>query len=342
MPTGFRCRRSLAAALLLLATACVDRNPVGPGPTIPDPSSSQTRITCRVEVASGTMSCAQPTPETGGARGNIIGGQDVWVKLTSSGTSYDDGAQVLSSTVTVQNLLEQTLGLDSLGAAQGIKVYFETGPVLTSGTGDVSVANPDGTGTFTTGMQPYFEYSETLAPYEISAGKLWQFNVPSTVVSFAFTVLVEAPISFGDDALRGAVWQGDVDSLWTTAGNWAGDSVPDANSVVAIPAADSLVGRHMPTLTDTVSVAALRVGSGSTLDLAAYTLTSSGNVDAVGTIFGGTVRMTGAGKLLSGNVDALVVAAGTALQRATRATGAVSVQDGSLTLNGNALSISVP
>ena len=55
MPTGFRCRRSLAAALLLLATACVDRNPVAPGLTAPEPAAL-TRLTCRVEVASATMS----------------------------------------------------------------------------------------------------------------------------------------------------------------------------------------------------------------------------------------------------------------------------------------------
>ena len=341
MPTGFRCRRSLAAALLLLASACVDRNPLSPDGAIPAPAPLAS-IQCTVTVASGTMTCAQRAPATGGARANIIGGQEIYVKLASSGTSYDSGTQLLSTTVTVQNLLQQTLGLDSLGAAHGVTVFFESGPTLTSGSGSVSVFNPDGMGTFTTGNQPYYLYNETLGSFEISAGKLWQFSAEPTVATFSFVVLVSAPLSSRDIALRGAVWEGDVDSLWTTAGNWVGDSVPDANSVVAIPPADSLVSRHMPQLTGNVSINALRVGPGSTLSLKGYTLAASANVDAVGTISGGTVRMTGAGALLQGNVDALVLTAGVALQGAAKATGAVSVQDGALNLNGKALSISIP
>ena len=339
MPTGFRCRRSLAAALLLLATACVDRNPLSPDRALPAPTPLAT-VSCQVTVATGKMSCSAATPATGGVQANIIGGQEIYVKLASSGTSYDSGTQILSSTVTVQNLLSQTLGVDSLGNIQGVTVFFETGPVLTSGTGNVSVANPDGTGTFTAAMQPYFLYNETLDPFEISAGKLWQFNVDNTVSTFAFTLLVSAPLSQGVNANRGVVWQGDVDSLWTTAGNWIGDMVPDSTSVVAVPPADSVT--NMPRLTGDVDVAALRVGTGSSLDLAGFTLRSRGNVDATGAISAGTVRLTGAGALLNGTVDALVVNAGTALQGAARATGAVSVQDGSLNLNGRALSISVP
>jgi hypothetical protein len=340
MPTGLRRRRSLAAALLLLASACVDRNPMSPEGTLPAPEPLAT-IQCQVTVATGRMSCAQQAPATGGARANIIGGQEIYVKLTSSGTSYDSGTGILSSTVTVQNLLEQNLGVDSLDNMAGIKVFFDAGPVLTSGTGDVSVANADSTDSFTTGMQPYFHYEETLEPFQISSGKLWQFKVDPTVETFSFTLLVQAPVSYGDSSDRGVVWEGDVDSVWTTAGNWVGDSLPNANSVVTIPPADSV--DNMPWLTDSATVKALHVGRGSTLTLGGYTLTASANVDAVGTIVGGTVRMTGAGALLQGNVDALVLTGGsTTLQGATKATGAVSIQDAPLTLNGNALSISVP
>ncbi len=339
MPTGFRCRRSFAAALLLLASACVDRNPLSPDRALPAPAPLAS-IQCQVTVATGQMSCTRQAPAPGAARANIIGGQEIYLKLASSGTSYDGGTEILSSTVTVQNLLEQTMGIDSLNEVKGVTVFFSSEPVVTDGEGSVEVANPDGMGTFLTGNQPYFLYNQTLGSYEISSGKLWQFNLPSTVVSFSFVLLVSTPLSQGTDPERGAVWQGDVDSLWTTAGNWQDGMVPDANTVVAIPLADSVV--NMPKLVGDVDVKALRVGPGSSLTLAGFTLSASGNVDAVGTIGGGTVRMTGAGALLKGNVDALVLTGGIALQGAAKATGAVSVQDGALNLNGNALSISVP
>jgi len=340
MPTGLRRRRSLAAALLLLASACVDRNPMSPDGGLAAPAPRAT-LQCQVTVATGTMSCSPQAPATpGGVRANVIGGQEIYVKLASSGTSYDSGTEIFSSTVTVQNLLEQTMGVDSLGNVTGVRVYFVNGPVVTSGTGSVEVRNEDGEGTLTAGMQPYFLYNETLETYEISAGRQWQFDVSASVTTFSFTVVVETPLSEGTVALRGSVWEGDVDSLWTTAGNWQDGVVPDSSSVVAIPPADSVV--NMPKLTGDVVVAALRVGPGSTLGLEGFALTSLGNVDAVGNVYGGTVRMTGAGALLQGNVDALVLAGGTALQGATRTTGAVSVQDGPLNLNGRTLSISVP
>lgn len=341
MPTGLRRRRSLAAALLLLASACVDRNPLSPDGTLPAPASRAT-LQCQVTVATGTMTCAQQAPATtGGVRANVIGGQEINVKLTSSGTSYDNVAGILSSTVTVQNLLQQTMGVDSLGNVTGIKVYFLNGPVLTSGSGDVQVANEDGEGPLTTGMQPYFLYNGTLETFEISEGKLWQFSADNTVETFAFTLVVETSLSYGARSDRGAVWKGGVDSLWTTAGNWVGGVVPDSTYIATIPPADS-VGK-MPRLTGDVVVAGLHVGRASTLNLEGWTLNSLGSVDAVGTVSGGTVRMTGAGALLQGNVNALVLTGGsTTLQGATKATGAVSIQGAPLNLNGKALSISVP
>jgi hypothetical protein len=341
MPTGFRCRRSFAVALLLLASACVDRNPLSPERALPAPEPLAS-IQCRVTVASGAMACSPKAPSIGGAQANIVGGQEVYVKLASSGTSYDNGTEILSSTVTVQNLLEQTMGLDSLNNFSGVKVFFSVSPVVVSGEGSADVANEDGIDAFTAGAQPYFLYNQTLSPFEISNGRLWQFSVDNTVVSFVFEVVVSAPLSSGKTAERGAVWHGGVDSLWTRPQNWLFGVVPDSNSIVSIPAlaTDSVV--YMPKLTGDVVIAALRVGTGSTLSLEGFTLTSLGTVDAVGAINGGTLRMTGAGSLLQGNVNALVVTGGTALQGATKATGAVSIQNGPLNLNGKALSISVP
>jgi hypothetical protein len=347
MPTGFRCRRSFAAALLLLASACVDRNPLSPDGTLPAPEPLAT-IQCQVTVATGRMSCSAPVTASSaeGARmDRILGGQELYLKLASSGTSYDSGTEILSTTVTLQNLLARSMGTHDGSTVEGVEVFFHVDPIVTGGTGSVSVANADGIGTFTSGTQPYFLYNQILAPYEISAGKLWQFSVTPTVETFSFTLLISAPLPSNDTGgtpLLDAVWQGGVDSLWTRPQNWLYGVVPDSNSIVSIPALATDSVANMPKLTGNVAIAALRVGTGSTLTLGGFTLASSGNVDASGTISGGTVRMTGAGGLLGGNVNALVVTGGTALQGATKATGAVSIQDGPLNLNGKALSISVP
>lgn len=345
MPTGFRRRRSVAAVFLLLASACVDRNPLSPDGTLPAPEPLAT-LQCHVTVATGLMACGTPvsTSPDGARTDRILGGQDVYVKLASSGTSYDGGTEILSSTVTLQNLLARPMGTHDGTTVLGVQVFFHGEPIVTSGTGSVSVANADGSGTFTSGSQPYFLYNQILTPYQISAGKVWQFNLSPTVGSFSFTLLVSAPLPTNDTggtALLDAVWEGGVDSLWTTAGNWVDGMVPDSTSIVTIQAADS-VADHMPALAGNVVIAGLRVGTGSTISLQGFTLEARGNVDAVGTISGGTVRMAGAGSLLMGNVDALVVNAGTALQGSTKATGAVSVSDGSLNISNHALSISVP
>ena len=51
--------------------------------------------------------------------------------------------------------------------------------------------------------------------------------------------------------------------------------------------------------------------------------------------------MAGTGALLGGNVDALVVTGSVKLQRATKATSAVSIADGSLSVADKPLTISI-
>src|SRR5437660_370125 len=74
----------------------------------------------------------------------------------------------------------------------GMAAFFASGPTVTSGTGTVTVANPDGTGTFTQAAQPYFLYNEILETAQVSAARTWQWSVPTTVNRFAFQVLVDA------------------------------------------------------------------------------------------------------------------------------------------------------
>jgi len=71
----------------------------------------------------------------------------------------------------------------------GVQVFFSSGPTVTGGTGTVTVVG-DGVGTFTGMNQPYYKYSTVLAPFAITAPKTWQLNMPSTVTTFDFLLLV--------------------------------------------------------------------------------------------------------------------------------------------------------
>jgi hypothetical protein len=334
-------RVGVAAAALLLS-ACSD-SPVAVTP--PEPVKVLAALRCTVEVAAQTMSCASVAPEAGGANLDlIVGFQDVLVKLSSSGTAYDGGTQILSSNITVQNLVSIPMGTPDGNTVTGVNVFFHTGPTVTVGTGTVDLANEDGTGTFTAAGQPYYFYNEILTPLEISSPKQWQFSVPATVTSFVFTAYVSAAYTDETGYLLDEVtniWDGSTDVDFANAANWTDNTAPTSGESVTIPADSLVAGAFMPVLGSNFSLAHLRVGYQSTFGLGGFTATANGNVDALGTISNGTLQMSGTGALLRGNVNALAVTGSTFLQGSTKATGAVNVI-GTLTTNGNALTISIP
>ena len=186
------------SAIVLLVAACRDSG----APTAPTAQFRTDMITCQVSVSAGSLTCAssqpQAAPEAHAAPGmnfdRILGGQGALVRLASSGTAYDAGTQTLTSNVTVENLVAQAMNTadGTTPDAGGIKVFFHSGPTATSGTGTVSVANPDGVATFTQSNQPFFEYSSglVLASGATTAAKSWHFTVPTTVTTFAFEVFV--------------------------------------------------------------------------------------------------------------------------------------------------------
>src|SRR5438094_2467970 len=227
------CRLKLALATLVsgLAVACSDNGvaPLAMGPTTPPLSAFTAAVTCEVTVSTATLACGRATPvatngsvhKTSGIErdGGTLGGQGSYVLLSSSGTHYD-GSSLFTSNVTLTNLLAVPMNTadGTTADAGGVKVFFYSGPTVTGGTGTVTVANPDGTGAFTGTNQPYFFYNQILPTARVSAGKTWQWTVPSTVVTFTFQVLVDASAPqehtvlrwlydpTGDGGANGEVW----------------------------------------------------------------------------------------------------------------------------------------
>jgi hypothetical protein len=191
-------RALLLAGIVLAAGACADHNPAGPPVGPPeDAPPVHAAVQCRMDVRAQTITCGPAAPETPpGVSPLIVGGQGTSVRLASSGTSYDASTGIFRSSVTVQNLMAFALGTEDgyFPSPEGVRVFFHSGPIVTQGTGAVSVANADGEGIFTTAGQTYFQYDGILAPGGTTAPREWRFNVPSTVDYFVFTVMVSAPI----------------------------------------------------------------------------------------------------------------------------------------------------
>jgi hypothetical protein len=322
--------------LAVLASACTD-GPLAPV-TRPAPTLLPA-LQCVVDVASGAMSCKPLDPPAAGSLTNrIVGGQNTYVKLTSTNTTYSAVTGIFKTEVKVQNLTQLTMGTDGF-TVSGMQVFFSQGPSTSMGT--VTVANPDGNGTFLNGAEtPYFNYAETLAPMEISSAREWRFQVAGGATTFSFRVYVNTETA-SSGPLAGPSWDGSESSTWSTAANWQDGVVPDATSVATVPPADQIPGATMPVLTANASVLHLRVGDASTLGLGGFTMTVGGNLEAPGTISNGSVTLSGSGALLRGKIPAVRITGSTFLQGVVKASGPVSV-NGSLTVADSVLSIAVP
>jgi hypothetical protein len=184
-----RAIRGLRLAALALLAACADRGPLEPDPSAAPPPNAQ-RFECIARVREQTVTCATRAPVASRLRGAIIGGQGQYVNLSTTNVAFDSVTGTFSGDVAVQNLLPYAMGtLDGVNPdPAGIRVFFHTGPTVTSGWGSVSVQNPDGVGVFTATSQPYFQYPGILAPTAITAPKTWQFHVDPDVAFFAFTL----------------------------------------------------------------------------------------------------------------------------------------------------------
>jgi hypothetical protein len=172
------------------------------------PQRNLIAVNCTASRASLSVACNNPSSSSSqgisadGRRYDIVfGGNHQYVDITSSNVSY--AGTTFSFDVTVKNLIQQTLGTtDGTNPdPAGVRVFFQSGPTVTGGTGTIVVANADGTGTFTGANQAYFQYSASalgadgvLSTNETSSAKTWQLTMPATVTTFAFTIFVSAVV----------------------------------------------------------------------------------------------------------------------------------------------------
>jgi hypothetical protein len=191
-----------ACAVPLLANGCSDL-PIDTSPpaVTPAPPSAQrdfaVAVRCTASVAQGRLTCSPPRPRTGpfGPDFLIVGGQNQFVRLTSTNVSYD-GSDIFQADVTVDVLFGQPMGTTDGVTNTGVRVFFHSGPTVTGGSGTVTVANADGTDTFTGTDQPYHLYPQILWTNAPSTPKPWQWHVPSTVTTFEFEVYVEGDVVY--------------------------------------------------------------------------------------------------------------------------------------------------
>lgn len=213
------CSLIIAGATLVACSESSLPTGVVPAPVAAN-QSVLAQLTCRVDATAGTLSCAPAGPAATSGRSNdlILGGQNVYVKLTSTNVVTTPTVSITAD-VTVKNLTGQpwNTGNGTTVDTAGVKVFFQTLP-----TSPVVISNPTDSAAFTgSAKQPYFKYSGTtllgadqiLSPGETSGAINWNFQL-NGATSFTFGVLIVAKMPDETGALR---WV--HDTLTQTAGS---------------------------------------------------------------------------------------------------------------------------
>jgi hypothetical protein len=156
-------------------------------------------VSCRASVVAGSVDCRGPSTAPGQEQ---LGGQGIYVALTSSNVEYDETTDDFTFGVAVQNLTAQAIGTTG-GTPTGVRVFFVSPPTATLGNGAITVED-DSVGTVTAPGQSYYLYPDSLFHLATSDTLPWRFSVPGTVDEFAFTVLVAADVRDQGGVLR---WQ---------------------------------------------------------------------------------------------------------------------------------------
>jgi hypothetical protein len=201
-------RASIALGLVAItAYACTDQNyPAAPTVSSSGPIPAAlapirlAKLDCVASVANRTVTCkeAQPDDASGVAKDLVYGGQNEYLQVTSANADYDSGTHKFGFDVTVRNLIPQAIGTTNGTSADpdGVKLFFSHEPYVTGGTGVVTVDNADGIGTFTGPNQQFYRYVQLLEEFQASSAKHWQFDIPPTVTTFAFSLYCSSPVQF--------------------------------------------------------------------------------------------------------------------------------------------------
>jgi hypothetical protein len=340
------------------------------------------------------VTCAAAQPAAGAQGDIIVGGQGVFVTLTSTNTAYNSGTGRFTFDVTLQNLIEQAMGTTdgSTPAPGGIRIFFASGPTVTSGTGIAAVV-PDGFATFVEAGQAFYQYDQVLPHNATSSARTWTLIMPPTVLTFSFVLYVSTPVQYPDGyitldgqlpeasfgnlhpasthpltaviknalglVLPGTVtfnttnpgcatvdaggvvtgvqfatcsitatdgtragsmsfdvtgtvrsWTGATSTDWNVGSNWGGGLVPATADSVLVP----FPSPNYPVLTSAVTVSDVTVADQATLNVAAFVLTSTGNVGTGATVGSGilasgagSVLLSGAGKTMHGRFPTVLV-----------------------------------
>ncbi|MFL5540890.1 MAG: RCC1 domain-containing protein [Longimicrobiaceae bacterium] len=198
MTTRLRRSGHAAAALLCTALAAACDSPSAPAPAAAPPAEqapASNLLACTADARLGTVTC-RDAGTGGAARGAmsvIMGGQGKYVRTVTGNVAVT--ADTFAFDLSLENLRAEPIGtLDGTTAdPAGSQVFFADAPPVstTLGTGQVTVANPDGVGTFTAANQPYYAYVQRLAPNETSAAKRWKLRFDPGVQQFSFHLLVQ-------------------------------------------------------------------------------------------------------------------------------------------------------
>ena len=318
-------RYQLAVLMTVAAVglaACIDTSPTAPV-IVAAPKTVRMSVPCEGSVASRTVTCSTMAS---GVSANIIGGQNVYLKVTTSNVSYDPGTSTFAFDLSLQNLLNEDIGTlgDGVADPEGIMVFFQGGPTVTGGSGIISVSNGDGTATITSPDQPYFIYNEILSKDEVSSTKRWELAMPSTVTSFSFILLVDtevAPKLVINEVYVNAVGTPSPEYDWEWFELYNAGSLPVElqNLVIADSAASGRRPYHLISSSHVIQPGAYAVLGGST------NTTANGGVPT-DYAYGGALS-------LANSLDAIKIARvfGTdtiTIDRVQYSNAAVSAQDG--------------
>ena len=232
--------RALAAVpfvIALLAAACGD-HPTGtadPSAAAPPAETFRVELRCTASIAQPGLSCEGETGSAGAASRTImVGGQNIYVRLTASGATYNPSDSIFQVFVTVENLMTQVFGSPDGEIDTGLRIFFQDEPIATLGTGSVGVNNPDGTDFFLSPNQLYFQDTGLLYTGDVSEGRWWEFKVDPDVQTFYFGVFVQGQLPHESSLLRFSEFHANEETFFT--GIWA----PGAANVFAVGAFGSL------------------------------------------------------------------------------------------------------